>query len=563
MAKETENNRLLILGFDGASPDLLERWVDDGHLPNFKRVMTEGVYGPLQSVPNMSSPPAWTSFATGKNPGKHGIFCFTERNFDSYRYTYVNGGFRRAETFWQMLCGERTGCIINVPMTYPTHEINGCMIAGLDAPGLESEAVCWPRGLVDEMVKKNGEYKVTPDFANLLRKGENWGAAADRLLDNMETRYRHTIYLMDEYDWDLFTVVFGETDLAHHFFWKFLDPSHPDCSEEEHKEHSDTILRIYKKMDDILGRMLEKYPEVTIMIMSDHGGGLNPRGNQLVSDWLESVGLLKKEEIFRSPLKRGWSSLAGWAFRFANRHLSKNTKIRLARIFPSLRGSAEAASRLGGIDWTKTKAFCDGAQDDIWINLKGRDPSGVVSEAEYDEICDFICSELRDAVDVVTGEPLVDEIYRRHEKFHGNYVDRAADISLRWRGDAVMSGIRTKSSPEKLEPMDWDWPPDLPTGGHSLNGIILARGEKIASGKRVSGAGITDIAPTVLYHFGEPIPEDFDGRIIESIFTQEHVENNPPRYGARVEAEVDEEKDVYSNEDSEVIEQRLRDLGYI
>lgn len=564
---DDKGNKLLIIGFDGASPDLLTRWLDEGELPNLKRIIDSGVYGPLRSVPNMSSPSAWTTFATGKNSGKHGIFCFTERNFASYRYSYVNGAFRRAETFWEMLCGDRTGCVINVPMTFPVQSINGCMIAGLDAPGVDSEGVCHPAGLVSEMVDKNGPYRITPDFATLLRKGAHWGKAADRLLDNMEMRYDHTCYLMDKYDWDLFTVVFGETDLAHHFFWKFLEPGHPACTPEEARLYGDTILNVYRKMDDIAGRLLERNPDVTVMIVSDHGGGLNTRGVELVADWLESLGLLAYEDTsWRSPkrmLGRLKSSLAGWGFKFVNQHFSKSTKTKLARILPAARETADAAVRLGGIDWTRTKAFSDGAQDDIWINLAGRDPLGVVSQDEYDQICDFICSELREAVDSVTGKPIVDAVYRRNDIYTGKYVERAADISLRWNTDAIVNGIKTPSSPDRIEAKKWTWPSDICSGGHSLDGILIGNGPGMARGITLSEAKIMDIAPSVLYHFGMEIPGDFDGKVIDRLFDPTRIGSEPPRYGTAAADAGEEQEEVYSEEDSSVIEQRLRDLGYI
>ena len=559
--------KLMIIGFDGASPDLLERWIEAGELPVLGELIERGAYGPLRSVPNMSSPPAWTTFSTGKNAGKHGLFCFTERNFESYGYTYVNGGFRRAETFWTKLCGKRTGCVINVPMTFPTEKLNGCMIAGLDAPGPDSRGVCYPEGLLDEMRAKVGPYQITPDFAEYLRKGARWGEAAQRLLDNMERRYDHTCYVMDKYDWDLFTVVFGETDLAHHFFWKFLEPDHPDYRPAEAEKYGDTILNVYRKMDDILGRLLERNPDVTTLVISDHGGGLNSRGVELVAGWLEDLGLLAREDnSWRSPgrlISRGLNGLAARGFKLANKQLSKDTKTRLARVLPSLRETVESAVRLGGIDWKRTQAFCDGAQDDIWINLDGRDPLGTVSPDDYDRICDFICSELREAVDSVTGEPIVDAVYRRSDIYQGPYVERAADISFRWKTDAVVNGIRTKSSSGNVRPTVWTWPADICSGGHSLDGILVANGPKIAASTRLSDAEIMDVAPSVLYFFGEEIPADFDGKVLSKLFDDEYFSKNPPRYGSdKAEGDAGQD-DTYTEEDSSVIEQRLRDLGYI
>ncbi len=73
------HSRLLIIGLDGATFDLIRPWAAAGKLPNIARLMEIGVSAPLRSVPNQNSAPAWSGYATGKNPGKHGIFYFNER----------------------------------------------------------------------------------------------------------------------------------------------------------------------------------------------------------------------------------------------------------------------------------------------------------------------------------------------------------------------------------------------------------------------------------------------------------------------------------------------------
>lgn len=563
-----ERNKLIILGFDGASPDLLSRWAAEGLLPTFKKMMDEGAYGPLRSVPNMFSPAAWTSFATGKNPGKHGIFRFTERKSGSYQYTFVNGAFRDGKTFWEILCGDKTGCVVGVPMTYPVEKINGCMISGFDAPSVDSKGVCYPEGLISEVSQRSAPYQITPHFANFLRKGGQFDRVAQRLLDNLDRRYQNILYLMEKYDWDLFTAVFGETDWAQHFFWKFQEPHHPDYRPGEAERYGDTILRVYQKVDEITGKIMDRYPEATILIVSDHGGALNPRGEELLARWLEELGLLTYDRNRRkSPVrfvKRSLNYLAGAVYHSMLRHLSSSTKMKLAGKLPRLREGVIYAMQFGDIDWRRTKAFCDGATDDIWINLAGRDPLGTVAEAEYDALCDFICSELKNAVDATSGKPIIDAVYRRNEIYAGPHVDRAGDITLRWKSDEVITGIRTGHSPENIAPKHWTWPADLQTGAHALDGVLLAVGPSISGGKRVQDAELMDIAPTVLYCFGEVIPEDFDGKVIEQMIESGYLEENPPRYGAQKKDQAGEAaKDIYSDDDADLIEQRLKDLGYL
>lgn len=555
------------MGFDGADPDLLQRWMDEGHLPNIEQMINGGVFGRLRTVPNMLSSAAWTSFATGKNPGKHGIFGFTQRDFNTYSYKFVNGSYRKAATFWEVLCGERTGCIVNIPMTYPARKINGCMIAGFDAPGTESKGFSYPEDLVNELNVANGPYRIVRDLrTNLLRKDGDWGQGADALIDYMEMRYRHVDYLINKYDWQLFSVVFSETDYAQHLYWKFLDPSHPEFNSEDNRKYGDTILRIYKRMDDIVGRMVEKNPEATLLIVSDHGGALYPRGDRLVPDWLNRLGLLTYESAsVRSPKKilgKIISRAAGAGYRLANKHLSTETKFKLLRAVPALREKIESARRLGGIDWNQTRAFSDGVQDEIWINLKGRDPLGTVAPGEYDALCDYICQELRGAVDASTGRPIVDRVFNRKDVYQGDYVDDAPDISIVWNSDGIITGIKSASAPE-ADPVKWTWPYHIPTGGHAKEGIIIAAGPGLAKGVRLEDASIIDVAPTVYYLFDNEIPEDIDGKVLREMFEKEFFDTNPPNYGDSSGGSKTGQEQLYSEEDSEVIEQRLRDLGYI
>ncbi|MHB0866081.1 MAG: alkaline phosphatase family protein [Thermoleophilia bacterium] len=566
---DNADQKLVILGFDGATPQLLEKWVESGDLPNIKRIMKSGVYGPLRSVPNMSSPAAWSTFATGKNPGKHGIFRFTERKQNSYSYKYVNATYRKAKTFWEILCGEdatRTGCIVNVPMTYPSEEINGCMISGFDAPGADSPGACYPASIIEELREKCGSYHITRDFADLLRKGDNWRTVADHMLATMEMRYKCMTYLMEKYDWQVFAVVFGETDHAQHFFWKFIDDSHPDYNEREAQIYGDTILRIYQKMDDICGRIMEENPTANIMIVSDHGGAINTRGADLVCDWLSTLELFSwssEKTSMKSAFSNGVSFMARKAYQLANRRLLIKTKLRLIRFMPGLRESVESAISLGGIDWLHTKAYCDGAQDDIWINLTGRDSLGVVSENEYDDLCDFIVAELKDAVDLTTGLPIVESVFKRSSAYHGEYVEHAADITVNWKPGAVITGIKSKHSKPGQSAAKWEWPVELPTGGHSRDGIFLAMGPFVKKDIIIENAQLVDVAPTVLYFFDEGIPQDMDGKVLTDIFEASHLASRPPITGIKTDALKEEQKDLYSEEDVSVIEQRLRDLGYI
>src|SRR5438093_9058449 len=114
------NTRVFMIGWDGATFDLIRPWVAEGKLPNIARLVETGVHGPLRSTIPPWTFPAWTSFMTGKNPGKHGIFDFFRTRPGSYDLEFVNGGMRRTVSFWQILSAAGHPVIsVSVPCTFP------------------------------------------------------------------------------------------------------------------------------------------------------------------------------------------------------------------------------------------------------------------------------------------------------------------------------------------------------------------------------------------------------------------------------------------------------------
>ena len=126
-------SRFLVIGIDGGTFDLIRPWAEAGDLPNLARLMAEGVHGPLESTLPPVTAPAWSTFATGKNPGKHGVFDFILPM--GGRYDLVNATSIHAPTLWQIISEAGLKCgVMNVPVTYPPAPINGFVIGGMLSP---------------------------------------------------------------------------------------------------------------------------------------------------------------------------------------------------------------------------------------------------------------------------------------------------------------------------------------------------------------------------------------------------------------------------------------------
>ena len=152
--------RVLVIGLDGVTFDLLGPWIEAGELPNLRRLMEQGAWGRLQTTMPPISSSSWSSFLTGVNPGKHGIFDFARRVPGTYDQELTNAARRHGRSLWRILsdAGRRVG-VVNVPMTFPPEPVNGFLISGMDAPQI-SNAYSFPAILANDLRERFGGYRV-------------------------------------------------------------------------------------------------------------------------------------------------------------------------------------------------------------------------------------------------------------------------------------------------------------------------------------------------------------------------------------------------------------------
>ncbi len=566
------------IGLDGATFDLLIPWFDKGLLPNLARIYSEGVSGELASTIPPLSPQAWTSFMTGKNPGKHGIFDFTEPKPGSYEIRFTTANSRRGRSLWKILSDEgRKVGIVNVPMTFPAEEVNGFLISGFDAPGVYSNFV-YPPGLYNEIKRNVGEYDLHGDFWTMQGPAQY----QERILATIDNQSGAVKYLLKRYEWDFFFTVFGSTDRVQHFYWKYCDPTYPGYCPEEGKKYGNAILKVYEKIDTIIGEYLEMInDDVTLMVMSDHGAG--PYHRVIFLDqWLSDNGFLCYKDEQQSK-KRSYShlndagySLAKGAYLALRKYLPRSVKDWLKSKLPEVRHKIESHLMFTKIDFSKTKAFPWGIEASyIYINKKDTFPSGIVELGqEYEQVRNSIIDGISRLKDPDTGEKVVHRIYAREEIFHGACLEKAPDIIIMWKNceyitrqsyglssvgekyKYISSNLRT-GEVGKLMSLEQ-------TGAHRSHGIMMFSGRPFESGKKVRHSRIVDIAPTVLYQMGIPIPRDMDGKILNDVFKKEYLASHPPRYTDAPDSDSkSDDAGTYTEGESREVAERLRNLGYI
>ena len=564
--------KLLIVGLDGADWNVVEPLVATGLLPNLAHVMG-GAWGRLESTIPPVTAPAWTSFMTGKNPGKHALYHFIEPRPGSYGVRYTNARSRKAQTVWSLLseAGKRVG-VVNVPMTFPPEPVNGFMVSGMDTPDETAEFV-YPSRLLPELRRQVGPIRLNIRYLGFMNNDARRQQVLDELAAVDEQRLQMTSYLLDREPVDAFMVVYGSPDTVQHYFWHYADPGHHRYDPTGAKQFGTAIEDVYRRLDRHLGHLMTRLDDDgVVMVVSDHGFG--PTSSKLfyVNRYLAELGLLTYQPRPALGLGRLVNSTVQHLDHLLRGTLSSDNKSRLARLFPNLRLRWEdSLTGIDAVDWTRTKAYATEVltfPSSISVNLKGREPNGTVEPGrEYREILAFLSDRLLALKDPMTGRPLMRRVFRREEVYSGPFVDAAPDLLLAWWEGEGFSGGRTRGGEGRgraveeasaTEPLRAEW-----TGTHRLNGVLAARGAGIRAGERLDGARIIDIAPTILHLLGQAVPDDMDGQVLTDWFDENHAGRGPVSYRHTGTAAAGPEEDTYSEEETEIIQKRLQDLGYV
>jgi predicted AlkP superfamily phosphohydrolase/phosphomutase len=356
----------------------------------------------------------------------------------------------------------------------------------------------------------------------------------------------------------LFMVVYNQLDAVGHHFPRHQDPSYPSHDPKRSPRYQDVIGEFHRRLDEAVGRILcLANREALILVVSDHGMG--PRATKFfnVNYWLHTLGLLRPRSR-RPPMFR-------WGSRFLNL-ISENLPIRqeLRRFLPP-RLKAPITSLMfnaGGVLWAETKAYrirMLAPIEGIHLNVRGRQPSGIVEPTmEYEELRDVILTRLREVRDPDTQEPIVVQAWRREELYAGPHVERAPDIVFQLKPDYEAGA---SAGPPVIAPLPRSFL-KMRSGSHTMEGIFIAKGPGVRSGCRLDSITLQDVAPTVLYYVGLPVPSNMDGRVVQEAFLPEFLAANPVCQGPPLSSSQSSSSGL-TVEEAAAMREQLRGLGYL
>lgn len=359
---------MFLLGLDGSPLPLLRQLMKAGDLPNLARIFEGGSAVEMNSsLPDVSAV-AWTSINTGKNPGKHGIYGFYDRRPGTDSIEVMTARHVRARTIWELASDAgRRAVAVNVPLSFPPQQINGVVISDFLAPDLKKAV--YPPNLLPRLEAMDYRIDTDPRVARQSLEAfiEDFKITADRRAEAVE-------WLMDNEQWDVFMVVFMETDRLHHFMWQYM--------EEDDPTYAPKFIEAYRQIDGLAGRIVGKLREDDeLIVLSDHGF-TTLRKEVYLNVWLEQQGYL----AFMPGKEKDLTTM-------------------------------DPRSRAYSLDPGR-----------VYVNRAGEVPNGSVPLSEYDDLVSELEAGLRELRDPESGDSMVQSVYRADEIYSGPQRDRAPDL---------------------------------------------------------------------------------------------------------------------------------------
>ena len=503
-----------MIGLDAAEPSLVEKWIEDGTLPNLRRARRGGAYGRLASTADWLVGSPWATFYTSTTPADHGFYHYLLWRADAMAAMRPTPDWLPLTPFWRRMgpSGPRV-VAMDMPLTYEPEPFDGVEILGWATHELLVPPTTYPRSLLDWVTSRFGPAPYTNEVTTPL-PAKALLKIRDELTRSTELAGRLAAALLEREKWGLFLVTLSAAHRGGHKFWAATSAAgSPSPSERE--EMADALRRIYIACDAAVGRVMAQAGEdVTTLIFSLHGMGVNTCRTEILPAMLSRVLGASRKGKLAAPAPP--ISLAKRLRGLVPESVRHGVKSRLPL---GLQDRLTTFWRMGGIDWPNTRAasLVADLQGYIRVNLKGREAAGIVEPgSEVDSLCSEIADGLATFVDADSGEPVVESVMRTDRLYPGGQRrGDLPDLLVRW-SDSPAANHRAVISP-RYGAIPWPTPgrnPDGRSGNHRPEGFLIACGEPFRPASRIDAAHILDLAPTAYRLLGIPTPAGMRGKPI-------------------------------------------------
>jgi predicted AlkP superfamily phosphohydrolase/phosphomutase len=461
----TQGPRVAVIGLDCATPQLLFRDLAD-EIPNISKLIEGGMYGDLASITPPITVPAWACAMTGKTPGQLGIYGFRNRKDTSYDgLSIATSDAIKEPAVWDKLgdAGMRS-LLIGVPPSFPPpKEFPGWRVGCFLTPP-SAKSFAYPQELETEILGELGDgVDYIFDIPNFRQQGMDF--ALEQVFHMTERRFQVARRLVKNKPWDFFMLCEIAPDRLHHVFWQYYDPRHPLY--QPGNKYETAFQDYYRFLDKEVGALLEVLPDDAItMLMSDHGA--RPMmGGLCFNDWLIQEGYLAMTEPLSGPMP----------------------------------------IKEAPIDWSRTVAWGDGGYyGRLFLNVKGREPEGVVDPARYEETRDELIAKL-EAAPGPDGEPLGTKVMKPQDVY--TEVKGVAPDLIVYFGDLEWRSVGSVGN-ARIYTYENDTGPD--GANHDRMGIFALTNLPGQRTGKVEGLNLVDVGPSILSLYGIDAPEGAVGR---------------------------------------------------
>ncbi len=501
--------KLLVIGIDAADKDLIQQWHAEGLLPTIGGLIQDAAWGYTENPVGLYVGAVWPSFYTGVSPAEHARYCYEQLQPGSYDNFRFHPYDVKVEPFWDLLSrAHKRVAVIDVPKTYPSKSIDGMHIVDWGAHDADfPRVVTSPPELAAEVTALFGTDHI--HNCNAYRtQPEEFVGFRDDLISRVKRKADLSAHYLNQGGWDCFVTTFSESHCAGHQCWHLHDPGAPKHDPQLAEAVGDPIKDVYIAIDAAVGRLLEEAgSDTTAIILASHGFGPHYDATFMLDTMLARIASANRKGLPPMSTARGLKRI--W------RSLPLSLRQHLAPWRNKL-------TRMG----FNPRVTCDAFQipnNDVFgairINLIGREPQGRIGPgADYESICKSLAEDLLQFTNVETGEPLVHNVLRVSDLYHGTHMNYLPDLLVEWNRNAPVRSIhspKTGTIRGKYE--------KCRTGDHKATGMFFMRGPGVRPGPVARTVSVMDFAPSITTFLGVDASQ-FEGQA----FLDEVGLGNPP-----------------------------------
>jgi predicted AlkP superfamily phosphohydrolase/phosphomutase len=520
--------KVICIGVDAANPDLVREWASTGLLPTFRSLFERGLSGDIRGIEGFFVGSTWPSFYSGVSPAGHGFHYLVQLLPESYTLNRPEeDGISLRAPFWTHLSGAgRRVAILDVPLTRLDPSLNGVQVVEWGGHDSVYGFQTAPADLAHEIHSRFGTHPLGPSCDGVRKTPEDYRAFLDKLVSGARTKGEMTRSLLHLGEWDLFMQVFTEAHCVGHQCWHLHDSTHPAFDPAIAETVGDPLLHVYQAIDSAVGEIVQAAGDALVVVFSAHGMAHCYGAHFLLQEILFRLEVASPEQKDCVPTGGVLGPLA--ALRAGWRRLPQGVRAFLAPVRDRIRGSGAPGegTPVLGVDFPSSFCFAlpNGlAVGGIRLNLKGREPMGLLEPEAAPAFCGRLSQDLLAILDERTGRPLIKRVLRTAEIHVGKHLDRLPDLLVEW-DDGVATGslslgegtaATVRAFSERTGALEGENEYGR-SGEHRARGFFVAAGPDVQSGNLDRDVSLLDLAPTLTKRLGVELP-DAEGVLIPEL----------------------------------------------